>query len=723
MMKGSWEEHFYFHCAHIASEIRFIIHDGYHKIEREAPAEYILNNSGQLIKWVQAEQYWSNQTIKMDLKFVDARQHRQGISPEFLGVPRTPFPQRNGCRVTLYQDAHIPDDYVQKIRSAGMESYQPQSCWEDIFDAIDKAQNFIYIAGWSLYTEIALLRDPARRPSEEERGTTLGELLKRKAEKDNVKVVLLLWNDPTEIPGWYGGKMEVHNKETREYFKNTPNVECVVCSRDGLLKGPDGWIYSHHQKIVLVDSDDDDDGIIKRRVVSFIGGFDLSHGRYDTPTHPLFRTQTKDFVQPSIHGFRIEEGGPREPWHDVHAKLEGPIAWDVYSAFFQRCEKEGIKNVSEHILQDVIFGPPSQQEVITNRSRNDTWNAQLFRSIDDRATSGLEHGSGLVGEKNKIIDRSIQHAYIDAIRRAKNFIYIENQYFIGSSFGWSAKDGSIKGEDNDDAWHLVPKELSLKIVSKIKSGERFSVYVVIPMWPEGDPHDGVMGIVQKMLDLQRKTIEMMYKDIVKALKEEKIEQDPRMYLSFFCLGNREAGSDDEHQPLKIPKQNSHHYKAQTNRRFMIYVHSKMMIVDDEYIIIGSANINQRSMDGGRDTEIVMGAYQPNHLVAGPGGARGDIHSFRMSLWYEHLGMFEHTFLNPETEECINKVNELAQQNWDLYSAESFDRDLPGHLLRYPFQISKDGVVQELPEFEFFPDTNASVLGKPKPYIPKRLASR
>ena len=48
---------------------------------------------------------------------------------------------------------------------------------------------------------------------------------------------------------------------------------------------------------------------------------------------------------------------------------------------------------------------------------------------------------------------------------------------------------------------------------------------------------------------------------------------------------------------------------------MIYVHSKGMIVDDEYVILGSANINQRSMEGTRDTEIAMGAYQPHHTWA------------------------------------------------------------------------------------------------------------
>lgn len=51
--------------------------------------------------------------------------------------------------------------------------------------------------------------------------------------------------------------------------------------------------------------------------------------------------------------------------------------------------------------------------------------------------------------------------------------------------------------------------------------------------------------------------------------------------------------------------------AMKNRRFMIYVHAKGMIVDDEYVILGSANINQRSLAGSKDTEIAMGAYQPH----------------------------------------------------------------------------------------------------------------
>jgi len=69
-------------------------------------------------------------------------------------------------------------------------------------------------------------------------------------------------------------------------------------------------------------------------------------------------------------------------------------------------------------------------------------------------------------------------------------------------------------------------------------------------------------------------------------------------------------------------------KSQRNRRMMIYVHSKGMIVDDEYVISGSANINQRSMDGSRDTEIAMGGFQPRHTwVARQNRPRGQVLDF------------------------------------------------------------------------------------------------
>ena len=36
---------------------------------------------------------------------------------------------------------------------------------------------------------------------------------------------------------------------------------------------------------------------------------------------------------------------------------------------------------------------------------------------------------------------------------------------------------------------------------------------------------------------------------------------------------------------------------------LIYIHSKLMIVDDKILICGSANINDRSLLGSRDSEV------------------------------------------------------------------------------------------------------------------------
>jgi hypothetical protein len=55
-------------------------------------------------------------------------------------------------------------------------------------------------------------------------------------------------------------------------------------------------------------------------------------------------------------------------------------------------------------------------------------------------------------------------------------------------------DTNVAGADN-----LIPIELALKITSKIRAGERFAVYVVIPMWPEGVP---TASSVQEILFFQ-----------------------------------------------------------------------------------------------------------------------------------------------------------------------------------------------------------------------------
>ena len=114
----------------------------------------------------------------------------------------------------------------------------------------------------------------------------------------------------------------------------------------------------------------------------------------------------------------------------------------------------------------------------------------------------------------------------------------------------------------------------MKIVRKIEAGGRFTVYVVLPMWPEGIPES---GSVQAILDWQRRTMTMMYKDVIAALRAKGTDEDPRNYLTFFCLANREVKKYSESEPLEQLEPDFDYQKPQQNRRFMIYVHSKRMI--------------------------------------------------------------------------------------------------------------------------------------------------
>ena len=92
--------------------------------------------------------------------------------------------------------------------------------------------------------------------------------------------------------------------------------------------------YTHHQKTIICDAACTDS--TRLRIVAYLGGLDLTNGRWDTPDHELFSTLQNehkgDFLNAMIHPKipNLENQGPREPWHDIHCKLEGKIAQDVF---------------------------------------------------------------------------------------------------------------------------------------------------------------------------------------------------------------------------------------------------------------------------------------------------------------------------------------------------------------------------------------------------------
>ncbi|XP_057977595.1 phospholipase D beta 1-like [Malania oleifera] len=728
-----WMQHFYVPVAHQCAEVHFVVKDSDvvgsqimgavgipaeqlcsgTKVEGTYP---ILNASGKPCK--------PGSVLSLSIQYIPMEQlalYHMGVEPgpNYHGVPGTYFPLRTGCEVTLYQDAHVPDGCLPNLTLDGNIQYEHHSCWHDIFEAIRQARRLIYITGWSVYHKVRLVRDTSDASN-----STLGDLLKTKSQ-EGVRVLLLVWDDPTSrsVLGYKtDGIMQTHDEETRSFFKNS-SVQVLLCPRSAgkghswAKKKEVGTIYTHHQKTVIVDADA---GYYKRKIVAFVGGLDLCVGRYDTPKHHIFRTlQTvhkDDFHNPNFMG--PTDGCPREPWHDLHSRIDGPAAYDILTNFEERwlraSKPRGLKKLKSY--DDALLKINRIPDIIgmadahcLSQNSPEAWHVQVFRSIDSSSVKGFPKdpkdatSSNLVCGKNVLIDMSIHTAYVKAIRAAQHFIYIENQYFLGSSYNWASyKD---LGANN-----LIPMEIALKIADKIRANERFCAYIVVPMWPEGVP---TSAATQRILFWQNKTMQMMYETIYKALEEAGLENkyEPQDYLNFFCLGNREAADRDVSSDVSnSTAANTPQALTKKSQRFMIYVHSKGMIVDDEYVILGSANINQRSMEGTRDTEIAMGAYQPHYTWANKlANPHGKIYGYRMSLWAEHIGYLEKSFEQPESLECVRRVRSLGQLNWRQFAADEVT-EMKGHLLKYPVEVDRTGKVKPLPGCQTFPDVGGNIVG-------------
>ena len=102
---------------------------------------------------------------------------------------------------------------------------------------------------------------------------------------------MLVWNEMMSTDA-LAGMMGTHDEDTRNFFEGT-GVHCELVSRgrtDGVFVDVfEGTCYTHHQKTVICDADFEGDENL-RQIVAFIGGLDITDGRYDSPEFPLFKT-------------------------------------------------------------------------------------------------------------------------------------------------------------------------------------------------------------------------------------------------------------------------------------------------------------------------------------------------------------------------------------------------------------------------------------------------
>ena len=266
--------------------------------------------------------------------------------------------------------------------------------------------------------------------------------------------------------------------------------------------------HCHHQKSIIIDGQ-----------VAFVGGMDLTTfagDRWDGRGHAL-------------------RAGVN--WHDAELRIEGEAVADVEHNFRQRWEAV----TGDHALPTrAATVDPSWQTPV-----------QVTRTIPRNRYAFAPKG-----------EFGIHHAYIEAIRAARKFIYIETQYLWSPEI-MDALSEAIRGRDRAS----------------------FRVVIVLPARATSGKWDNDQHVERlRSVDAGGGVFEA---------------------YSIFSSGPTTGESAFRYRP--------------------IYVHAKVAIIDDEWLTVGSANLNNRGMV--TDSEL-------NITISDPATAR----ALRLSLWSEHLGI-------------------------------------------------------------------------------------
>ena len=523
-----------------------------------------------------------------------------------------------------------------------------------------------------------------------------------------------------------------------------PNLLWRMTERSGVQ------FWSHHQKFVVLDAPvapNNQD----RELKVFFGGLDLTTGRFDWPGHPINDPHNTfkpfgDWYNPEFAG---NERMCRQPWHDIHAQLLGPAAWDFLDEFVGRWHAPGTILSAE----GSGFGRPETETDTTGRvwkkyvdiwyraqqpngdiilpavranyayPQDRPWTAQVYRSMEEkfwappaaatRITSSVrdkvpghqklksdercQQLAWIIKHKKPRVatsefEKSIHKAYLQAIARAKDFIYIETQYLIGES------------QLQTNSTNRIPKAIvdRIKAINALPQQPDFHVYIVTPLYPEGDPLDSP---VQPVRYNQWATMKWM-KSQLANLQGGKQWTD---YLSFYFLGQRN-GVVGANYPNPVPSTVTRQQLVAASNRYMIYVHSKLMIVDDRWIILGSANLNERSMAGNRDSEICV-AMWPTPGYPYPQNAEtaeDRIKEFRVILWAEHMVNSQgydqlrtnngDAFNAPNAATTVNGIRMLAERNFIEFIKNDLDNppNQMGHLMYWNWNNIDTGYLPDSP---------------------------
>lgn len=530
--------------------------------------------------------------------------------------------------------------------------------------AIQSAKSEIYIQGWWLSPEVHLLRPSSLHPN-----FRLDRLLQSRAEA-GIKIYIVVYKELSLA-------LSIDSYHTKVALEALHSNIRVQRHPDHLAGGVLYW--AHHEKVIVVDQS-----------VAFIGGLDVAFGRYDCSNHRLVdhhpdnqsaSTWTGiDYSNPRIRDFRnviqhstplIERSlVPRMPWHDVHCVVRGQGARDLARHFIQSWNNVKSEKAMQKIDQIPFLLPrPDYDESDEPEAPIGTCKIQVIRSVGDWSMGCPT-------------ENSIYEAYVKLIESSEHFIYIENQFLITQS------------SERPNLSSLVKNRIGAALVERIlrahREGKDFKVVVVMPLLPafEASVDRPEASSVRLIMQAQFASISKGPNSILGRLLNSGISA-PEKYISFFSLRTH-----DNLSGFPVTEQ--------------VYVHSKLAIFDDKYAILGSANINDRSLIGLRDSEVALviedsdvidvELFDKSRILVGK-----KVQELRIRLWQEHLGFLGEPFNSPSVQILKDPLNPKVY--FDLLRQRASRNT---QIYRELFHCVPDDSVESWAEYALFvdkPDTS------------------
>lgn len=260
--------------------------------------------------------------------------------------------------------------------------------------AIARARYSVFILGWDIDTGIELVPGAPDDGWPRALGPFLQEVVRRNR---GLRMYVLCWDFAVVMAGdrkWY----PLYKLGWRTRVR--PRLRFKLDARHP----PSA---SHHQKVVVVDD-----------AVAFVGGMDLTHGRWDTPEHRREQPRRRDVA-----------GRQARPNHDVQAVVDG----DAARALGELCRERWTR------LGERTIGPVSP-------GRHDPWPPHVEPDVTDLPVAIARTDPGWPSWPPA---EEIRQLYLDGIAAARGMLYLENQYFSSSGVG-GALEERLRGPQPPD---------------------------------------------------------------------------------------------------------------------------------------------------------------------------------------------------------------------------------------------------------------------------------